>query len=377
MASRLAELQRQRGHDAYVVSAISGSLRDAPLAQPGHTVAAVWDERVVRAPGFAAPISLARDGLNKKVASELRGADIIHIHWPNGLVALDTLAELAGTRPVVWTLHDMNAFTAVCHYSLGCTSFTSGCSTCPAVRGTFQLSATNHLTAKKASLNAFHDLRLVTPSIWLANEATKSEALSGYPVTTIPNPLDDDAHPRLTRTEARSKLGIDPTVKSVFALSASHLHDPLKAVHTATESFAEAFPGRDDVMLLVSGRGALAPQPQVRQMGYVTSEMSRTIFAAADYLVVPSLAENQPLVIAEAQAAGASLIARNTTGLPEHLDIDPTGLLFDSNESIAKTLREAASNPPSQAQRDALADRAREKFSADGAVSAYERVYGL
>ena len=377
VASRLASLQQQNGHDAYVVSAISGSLRDAPFAQPRHTAAALWDERVVRAPGFAAPISLARDKLSANIEGQLASADIIHVHWPNGLIALDQLAHIAGARPVVWTLHDMNAFTAVCHHSLQCRAFTSGCEQCPAVPRSFQQSAARHLAMKKSALSAFHDLRIVTPSVWLAREAAASEALSGYTVATIPNPLDEERAPAVTQEKARAQLGISPSVTRVFALSASHVNEPLKAVGAATAAFSEAFSGREDTLLMVAGRGSLPPHPLIRQMGYVGSDLSRTIFAASDYLIVPSLAENQPLVIAEAQAQGVSVIVRNRAGLPEHLDIDPTGLLFDSDDAIAATLRDAASNPPSQAQRDALAKRAKEKFSAEGAVSAYERVYGL
>jgi glycosyltransferase involved in cell wall biosynthesis len=377
VASRLANLQRQRGHDAYVVSAISGSLRDAPLTQPRHTAAAVWDERMVRAGGFAAPISLARDSLQVNIADQLAGADIIHVHWPNGLIALDQLAHIAGTRPVVWTLHDMNAFTAVCHYSLGCRGFTSGCSQCPAVRNAFHHSTTRHLASKRSALSAFHDLRIVTPSAWLAKEAAASDALFGYPATTIPNPLDEVHEPPLSYEEARTQLGISGSVTTVFALSASHLGDPLKAVATATSAFSEAFAGREDVQLLVTGRGSLPHHPQIRQMGYVSSDISRTIFAASDYLLVPSLAENQPLVIAEAQAQGASLIGRDVTGVPEHLDIDPTGRLFDSDESLASVLTDASLTLPSPAQREMLAQKAWEKFSAERAMNAYERVYGL
>jgi glycosyltransferase involved in cell wall biosynthesis len=245
------------------------------------------------------------------------------------------------------------------------------------VRNAFHHSTTRHLASKKRALSAFHDLRIVTPSAWLAKEAAASDALSGYQVTTIPNPLDEVQEPTPSYEEARSQLGISSSGSSVFALSASHLGDPLKAVATATAAFSEAFAGREDVLLIVTGRGSLPHDSQIRQMGYVSSDISRTIFAASDYLLVPSLAENQPLVIAEGQAQGASLIGRNVTGIPEHLDIDPTGRLFDSDESLASVLSDASSTLPSLAQREMLAKEAREKFSAERAMNAYERVYGL
>jgi len=377
VASRLVASQRARGFDSFAVTSISGSLRDAPLALPLHTAAAVWDDRVVRSRFFEAPISLKRDSLTKSIERQVSRADIIHVHWPNGLIPLETLSQIAGSRPVVWTLHDMNSFTAVCHYSLRCRGFMSGCTHCPAVRSAFQYSATQHLAMKKRALSAFHDLRIVTPSVWLSQEAAASEALSGYPITTIPNPLDAVREPLLNQEDARGRLGISASISSVFALSASHLNDPLKAITTAIAAFSKAFAGREDVLLLVAGRGSLPQHPMIRQMGYVSSLISRTIFAASNFLLVPSLAENQPLVIAEAQAQGASLIGRNAAGVPEHLDIDPTGHLFDSDESLAAVLPNASSKLPSPAQREMLAQKAREKFSAERAMNAYERVYGL
>lgn len=377
VASRLAEIQRRRGHDAYVVSAISGSLRDAPFSKPLHTAAAVWDERVVRSPSFPAPISLARDALDGAVSRQLSSADIIHVHWPNGLISLEALAGLAGARPVVWTLHDMNAFTAVCHYSLGCRGFTNGCSDCPAVRPAFHGATSLNLTKKQNALSQFQDLRLVSPSSWLATEAAASQLLSGRPVTTIPNPLPEQEKSHLKQDEARRELGISNEVKAVFSLSASHLADPLKRAREATAAFVEVFSGRSDVQLIVSGRGELPPHPLVRQMGYVGSDLSHTIFSASDYLIVPSLAENQPLVIVEAQAAGASVIAKDSTGLPEHLDIDPTGRLFSTSESLAEVLLDAAGSLPTAQQRASLSKKARKKFSADVAADAYEKVYGI
>ena len=377
VASRLAEIQRRRGHDAYVVSAISGSLRDAPLSKPLHTAAAVWDEKVVRSGSFLAPISLARDAVEVAISEQLSKADIIHVHWPNGLISLDVLADIAGERPVVWTLHDMNPFTAVCHYSLGCRGFGSGCASCPAVRGSFQTAAQRRLTEKTAAISRFQDLRLVAPSSWLASEASASKTLNVRPIVTIPNPLPPVPGRLPSRDEARAALDIGPDVKAVFALSASHLADPLKAIEVATTAFVRAFGDSRDVQLLVSGRGAVTEHPRIRPMGYVRAEESRTIFAASDYLIVPSLAENQPLVIAEAQAAGASIIVRDATGLPEHLDIDPQGRRFSSPESLEKVLLQSVESIPTNKQRAALSKEALKKFSPDAAADAYEKVYGI
>lgn len=375
VASRLAELQRERGHDSRVVSAISGSLRDAPLATPAHTIVAATDDYLARQPSFAAPISLYRDRLSTLLKAEIEAADVIHLHWVNGFVDFDELALVIGNKPVVWTLHDMNPFTGACHYSLGCEGFVNSCEKCPAVRSAFQSKVAGNLRAKKSAVEALPHLKLVSPSSWLADHAMSSAVFAGRPVTVIPNPLATTTFGDLSREQSRHSLGIGEGAAAVFALSASQLDDPVKAARVAIEAFGRAFSSRDDVHLLVMGRGATTAASGVTYLGYVSPEMSQKVFAASDYLIVPSRAENQPLVISEAQSMGTSIIVRNDTGLPEHLDIDPLGRLFTTDDELGEVLRQAVDAVPSARQRSALAQKARKKFDPQSIAAAYEAIY--
>lgn len=363
------------GHDAKVISAMSGSLRDAPLAHPLHTLAAVADERVVKRSEFGAPISLLRDTLTSELESVVDASDVIHIHWPNGFVDLEWLASRSRGKTVVWTLHDMNAFTGACHYSLGCDGFTRGCESCPAVRGIARVAVSNHLAEKTRVLQQFTNLRFVSPSHWLAQQAKLSSALSDHTISVIPNPLEKQSAVLKNRNDARTALGLEETKKTVFALSASHLDDPVKAARVGIDAFQQAFSGRRDVALLVMGRGRVDTSEIVRHFGFVSPEKGHGILAAADFIVVPSRAENQPLVISEAQSLGTSVVVRNDTGLPEHLDIDPSGRMFDHDGELAPVLLEAAKNVPSASERATLATRAAEKFDPVRIARAYEEIY--
>jgi glycosyltransferase involved in cell wall biosynthesis len=369
VATRLASAQRERGHDSFVLSRISGSLRDAPWSAPLHTLAAVIDDRIIRHPQFDAPISLLRDGLGKSLERELESADIIHIHWPNGLIDLHSLGRVAGNRPVVWTMHDMNAFTAVSHYSL------EESTTSPAVRALFAEAANRHLASKKKAIEAIGNLHLVSPSQWLASRARDSSVFDGKPVHIIRNPLPEQTGPQIDMADARAQLGL-PDSAVVFMTSASSLNDAIKAIPTAVRAFEKAFAGRDDVFLLVAGRGSLETHSaQVRTLGFLTATENSRALSASNYFVVPSRAENQPLAIAEAQAHGASLIARDATGLPEHLEIDPRGLLFGDHTSLGGVLINAAAKCPTARMRSTLATKARARYDMSHVVDQYEQVY--
>ena len=56
--------------------------------------------------------------------------DIINLHWIcNSYIQIETLAKF--NKPLVWTLHDMWAFTGGCHYNQECDLYTESCGSCP------------------------------------------------------------------------------------------------------------------------------------------------------------------------------------------------------------------------------------------------------
>ncbi|RLD83483.1 MAG: glycosyl transferase group 1, partial [Bacteroidetes bacterium] len=72
---------------------------------------------------FAFSPAIAGENIYKN--NLIKEADIIHIHWFNqGFLSLKNLKRLiALNKPIVWTLHDMWAFTGGCHYSGDCENY--------------------------------------------------------------------------------------------------------------------------------------------------------------------------------------------------------------------------------------------------------------
>jgi hypothetical protein len=66
----------------------------------------------------------------------VQAADVIHLHWVNqGFLSLKNIYQLSALgKPIVWTLHDMWAFTGGCHYSSDCVRFKEVCGFCPYLR---------------------------------------------------------------------------------------------------------------------------------------------------------------------------------------------------------------------------------------------------
>jgi hypothetical protein len=69
-------------------------------------------------------------GIDFTKTREYKEADIIHLHWINGLVNVKHLNKV--NKPIVWTMRDMWPLTGGCHVAeaLECENYKTGCGNC-------------------------------------------------------------------------------------------------------------------------------------------------------------------------------------------------------------------------------------------------------
>lgn len=114
-----------------------------------------------------------------------------------------------------------------------------------------------------------------------------------------------------------------------------------------------AIAGIPDACLLIAGQGPergrlielaakLGVSDRVHLAGQLTQDDLRSLYSAADCLVLASVREGWPNVILEAMACGASIVASRVGGVPEILDGTDSGLLLDNRDvmSIVKAISE-------------------------------------
>ncbi|MEV6241569.1 glycosyltransferase family 4 protein [Lentzea sp. NPDC051838] len=143
----------------------------------------------------------------------------------------------------------------------------------------------------------------------------------------------------------------------------------------------EALP--PDVTLTVAGDGPerarceeLAQGKPVEFLGFRTDVPE--LLRKHDALVVPSTMEQQPLVIAEAMAAGKPVVATDTGGVADMLDVPGTALrLAAPNDvtSLAKQLRAFVADPDPAVTGRLLAQNARERFSPEVCAKKHLELY--
>lgn len=309
----------------------------------------------------------------------VRQADVLHLHWTNfGFLSLNGLEKLLRLgKPVVWTLHDQWAFTGGCHYSRGCERFKTHCRQCPFLRrpGDRDLSARIFEKKRKALENA--PLTVVACSDWLAGEARQSALLGGFPVHSIPNPIDTTVWQPTDRAAARQTLGL-PQDKKLVLFGAGNLRDERKGF----QFLAEAMRGVNGAELVVFGKAdpsalAMLPFP-VHHLGVLSSENGLiAAYNAADALAVPSLEDNLPNTIVEALACGTPVVAFATGGIPEMILPEKTGWLapLRDADALAEGLRWALFAEKSNARREAARAFALKNYAEAAVAAQYQAVY--
>lgn len=120
----------------------------------------------------------------------VREADIVCLNWFNqGLLGLDGIRRLHRSgKKLVWTLHDMWAFTGICHHAYECDHYEDKCGGCMFVSGGGSLNDISHrMWEKKMQLYSDVPITYVAVSRWLERKARSSSLLRDKPVMTIHN----------------------------------------------------------------------------------------------------------------------------------------------------------------------------------------------
>jgi len=372
VAHRLSSALGQLGWDSSVAQAMESDLRQAPLALPLHTLSAAVDNYLVKKPGYPSLISLSRDSRNAHLPLSA-GADVYHLHWINGLSPHHRFAFPPAAK-VVWTLHDMNPFTGGCHHSFDCNGFEGDCSNCPAVRGLFQSAVAKNLETKKLSVGLWPTLSVVSPSSWLATRAKRSTVMEGLEVSVVANPID----PSFLETPSQRRLGRNTAESALFVVIATDLDDPIKDVEVAVNSFIRAKKSHPEIHLLLIGQGGsrFAGMPGVELLGQLDAPEIIRVLDRAEFLVIPSRAENSPSVAYEAAARGVIPLVRNTAGLPEVVSNLQEGYVFEDQVDLEALVSKVTTAPRLSEDRiKKMTSRVRALCSPEKVAQQYAELY--
>lgn len=316
-------------------------------------------------------------------ARQFPESDLVNLHWIVDLLDYRAnLPLLAKKTPLVWTFHDMNAFTGGCHYSNECERFTDACGACPMLgsKEADDLSSQTILRKQKA-LQGIPDERItvVSPSNWLAGESRRSALFGRFQTEVIPNGIDPDEYTPVDRHEARRIFGLEEKDKIILFV-ADAVSDLRKGFHLLNVALQE-LTDIEDLFVLTIGRGITeqALPCRSRHLGTI-NEIDRLslAYSAADIFVIPSLQDNLPNTILEAMSCARPVVAFRTGGMIDLVKESQTGLLANAGDArdLAQHLRWLLDHP---AQSVAMGLRGRESvlgsFTLRHQAENYRRLY--
>lgn len=278
-----------------------------------------------------------RSVLRKGFMAQLPEADLYHLHWTSGFLDLPSFLDQVD-KPLVWTLHDMNAFTGGCHYNSSCEKYLASCGACPQL-GSKDKNDLSYLIWKR-KFEAFRKIKkrllIRADSYWLAAEAKKSSLFSGFDIDTIHYGLETDEFKPLEKLACRKVLSI-PTESKVIVFGAPGLDNPrkgFKQLNQALQILKEKF---NNLFLLSFGSGTLPSGLEIPalQLGTIPdNRLLAILYNCGDVFVIPSLQEAFGQTALEALSCGIPVAGYRTGGIPDMIREGINGFLAQKTDPI-------------------------------------------
>lgn len=318
-------------------------------------------------------------GLLSRTLAELQ-PDVIHLHWVNnGYLRPETFRSF--TQPLVWTLHDMWAFTGGCHYDQGCGAYRQACGKCPILGAEYESDLSRSTWRRKYQAWKRVPITIVTPSRWLAKCAAESSLMSNLPIEVIPNGLDVTIFKPVPKPVARELLNLPRDKKLLLFGAKSAVVDSRKGFDLLVGAL-RVIAGtelRDQLELVIFGN---EPGDEISHLGLPVhclgsfhDELSLSVvYSAADLFIAPSTQDNLPNTVMEAMACGTANIAFDIGGMRDMIEHGSNGYLarpFDV-EDLARGIRHFVEDPRRLTE---ASGQAREKVEREYSVELMARRY--
>lgn len=268
----------------------------------------------------------------------VKEADIVCLNWFNqGLLGIKGIRRLhAMGKKLVWTLHDMWAFTGICHHSYECDYYLDRCGNCMFLNGGGKPDDLSHrMWKKKKELYDEVPMTFVTVSNWLESRARHSSLLHDRPVMTIPNAFPVD---QFYTTPAQHVDSLISTSKpNLILIGAARLDDPIKGLPFAIDALNQIFDNHPEIAsdTAVYLFGTMR-NPEIldnlrishRWLGRINDfKILNYLYASAKVVLSTSLYESLAGTLIEGQAAGAIPVTFGGDGRDDIVEHKKTGYI--------------------------------------------------
>lgn len=253
--------------------------------------------------------------------------DVIHIHELHAyFVNIKPLINYIKKRniKIVSTFHCEYMYTGKCGYAYTCDKFKRVCRKCPAVHEypkSLFFDKTKQMFLMKKKLLEDLDMRIVTPSQWLADRV-KTSFLKAKPIRVIHNGIDTNIFHPVDASRLRKELGLSPKNKVVLSV-APHIMEHRKGGQWILK-LAEMETNQDIRFILVGNSAErIENYKNVIDVGVIKDQtLLAQYYSLANVFVLCSEKETFSMTCAEALCCGTPVVGFKC-GAPETVFTEP------------------------------------------------------
>lgn len=260
----------------------------------------------------------------------IKEADVINLHWVADFIDWGTFFKNI-TKPIVWTLHDMNPFMGGFHYTIDLKQNKTSLSS-------LELEI---LTVKKNFIKQAQNLTIVSPSKWLMNLSLKSEILSAYKHHHIFNSINLDDFKLKDTVILREKYSL-PKDKIIFTFVSEDIKNYRKGFDLLTDVVKELSKNENLLFCAIGKLDDKNTLPNIKYFGKINDyKILSDIYSLSNAVILPSREDNLPNVMLEAMACGTPVISFKTGGMLDVIKDGFNGILAEeiTNVSLLNALQ--------------------------------------
>ena len=251
----------------------------------------------------------------KKVIKKIN-PDIIQLHW----IGQNTISIKDFTvfnKPIIWRLSDMWPILATEHYDL------------KKKNSNFFFDIDEYIFNLKKKY--FNDkIVYIAPSKWLKLKLDKSIIAKKNKKFVVPNVIDTSFWKPLKNKTIKKKY--NPNSKIIILFGATLVNDPRKGFNFLLQSLKSL---KLNYQVNIFGhindkdfKEKILKNKNIKYLGNIINDKElRDIYSASDIVVIPSLRDNSPNILFEANACGVPVVAFNNSGTKDFIIHKKTGWL--------------------------------------------------
>jgi len=256
--------------------------------------------------------------------------DIVHIHWIcGGMIKIEDLVKIK--KPIVWSLHDMWAFTGGCHYDEECRKYLNSCERCKVLGSSKDKDLSRWIWKRKQKTFSKMDNLIINGlSKWIMNCSKESSLFKGKMHINLPNPINTNTFKPFDKEKARELWNVPKDKKLILFGAIGATSDPRKGFKELSEALKML--NLKDIEFVVFGSSKPQNAPDFKfkthYVGHLHDDISLvTLYSAVDVMIVPSLQENLSNAIMESLSCATPVVAFNVGGNSDMIEHKINGYL--------------------------------------------------